>query len=96
MLNLCLCVHHLTNAGVQTLSYLTFKSETVLCGCQVFGSLSSSAEQISHSSALPHQGSADNLVQQAAVRHTLKRNSKKAFKVEGMPRSISASSKSLK
>ena len=55
------------------------------CCWQVFESLSSGAEQISRSSALPHQGSADRLVQQAAVRHTLRRGSKKMFRVQGLP-----------
>ena len=68
-----------------------------MSGLQVFGSLSRGVEEICHSSALPHQGSADALVQQAAVRHTLKRGSKKAFKVEGMAWTHSESfSRSLK
>ncbi|DBA83396.1 hypothetical protein WJX79_000744 [Trebouxia sp. C0005] len=50
----------------------------------VFGSLSSGMEQVSRSSALPHQGSRDNLVQQAALRHTLRRGSKKMFQVQGL------------
>lgn len=41
-------------------------------------------EQVQRSSALPHQGSADNLVQQAALRHTLRRGSKKMFQVQGL------------
>ena len=53
-------------------------------GWQVFGSLSSGMEQVSRSSALPHQGSRDNLVQQAALRHTLRRGSKKMFQVQGL------------
>ena len=81
----------------KTASTLALLHESVFVQLQqVFGRLSSSVEQLSHSSALPHQGSTDNLVQQAAVRHTLKRGSKKAFKVEGMPWGHSDSSKSLK
>ena len=50
---------------------------------QVFVNLRSNTEQYTRSSALPHQGSTDNLVQQAALRHTLRRGSKKMFKLDG-------------
>lgn len=51
---------------------------------QVLSNLSSNVQEYTRSSALPHQGSTDNLVQQAALRHTLRRGSKKMFKLEGV------------
>lgn len=63
-----------------TCGILNIKSKVL--PLQVFGNLSTNVQEYTRSSALPHQGSTDNLVQQAALRHTLRRGSKKMFKLE--------------